>query len=142
MQSAILKPTMSSKDLNASSKDLNAFARTTTGHPHKITINTHDGPREIVVPRCVADVENQDQYPAWLLALVALSRLMPNGRINWSPFARDSLRRLSEQYGDDEVRRQLIGLIVDMSEGFQPINPIGLLIHRVRKSGTTRPIDV
>ena len=110
--------------------------------PRKITTTVGGEKREIVVPRTPADVDLQDDVPAWGLALLALSPYDERGIIRWSPFARETLKRLAEQYGDFEVRKQLRGLLIDIEGGFVPDNPIGLLIHRVRVSGTTRPIEL
>ena len=108
--------------------------------PAKLMLNVQGEKREVVVPHTPEDIDNQPEINAWGLALIALSPYDERGIMRWSPYARETLIRLSNEYGDEVVRRQLRGLIIDMNGGFKPTNPIGLLIHRVRQSGTTKEI--
>ena len=110
--------------------------------PQKLFLTVRGEKREVVVPRTAADVDMQPDIDGWGLALLALSPYDERGMLRWSPFARETLRRLSDEYGDDTVRRQLRGLLIDIEGGFIPSNPIGLLIHRVRVSGTSRPVEL
>lgn len=111
--------------------------------PRKVTVQMQNGERvEMVVPTCPADVENQPNFPAWSLALMAFCPFDAYGRAIWSPFSKQTLKRLQDDYGEAELRKQLMGLLIDMAEGFKPSNPIGLLIHRVRQCGTTKELMV
>lgn len=114
------------------------------GLPDAVEIRRKDGAIvKVVVPKTAIDVESQPDIPAYALALVAFSPVDPRtGWLRWSPHARDVLSRLTEQYGEPEVRRQLIGVLIDMEQGFKPLNPIGLLVHRVRTAGTTKTLQI
>lgn len=100
------------------------------------------GELQVCIPRTVEDVDQQPEIPAWFLAMLAFAQVSVDGGVRWSPHARDVLRRLSAEYGDEEMRRQLRGLLIDMQGGFKPDNPVGLLIHRVRANGTTAPLSI
>lgn len=114
----------------------------TTDH-QTVSIRQQDGSvRTIVVPRTAADVEAQQDVPAWVLALFAFAPCTNGVVVRWSPSTRDVLRRMSEDYGDGELRRQLVALLIDIEGGFVPTNPIGLLIHRLRAAGTTRTLTI
>lgn len=112
--------------------------------PEVLEIRRPDGTtHKVIVPKTALDVENQPEIPAYALAVLAFSPVDDKqGRLRWSPSARDALKRLTEEYGEAEVRRQLIALLIDIEQGFRPINPIGLLIHRTRSAGTTQPLQL
>ena len=111
---------------------------------HKVFIGKADGSRvEVVIPRTPADIDQQAEIPAFALALLAFSPYdEKTGRVRWSPHARDVLKGLTEQYGEEAVRKQLLGIMIDIEGGFTPNNPIGLLVHRTRTSGTTRTLTI
>lgn len=109
-----------------------------------VSVRRRDGTElKIIVPRTAADVDCQPDLPAWVLALFAFAPRSSDGHVQgWSPFSRDTLRRLSDDYGDNVLRRQLISLLIDIEGGFRPDNPIGLLIHRTRATTTSRTLQI
>lgn len=111
---------------------------------HKVMIRKADGSLlEAVIPRTAADIDMQPQIPAYGLALLAFSPYdEKTGRVRWSPHAREVLKGLTEQYGEEAVRKQLLGILIDIEGGFTPNNPIGLLVHRTRTAGTTRTLTI
>lgn len=85
----------------------------------------------IVIPKSRLDVEMQPDVPAYVLATLAFS-LRVNGVRRWSDFTLQTLRRLESQYGAQALRDTLCVLLDDIATGFKPINPVGILIHRIR----------
>lgn len=100
------------------------------------------GEMKVIVPRSPADVDMQPNVPAWVLTMFAFALRTHDGRYTWSPYTRDTLKRLSDDYGDDTLRRHLSSLLIDIEGGFRPDNPLGLIIHRVRSSTTTRTLQI
>lgn len=104
--------------------------------PEKIPFLRRDGSEGVIfVPRTPQDVEQQPDIPAAALACVAFAPKV-NGVRAWSPYTYSVLRRLATQYGDELLRHHLCALLTDIIGGFAPINPIGILIHRVRQTPT------
>lgn len=108
-------------------------------HPPKVEKAPYRKPdgtiSEIIIPKTAIDVEQQPDIPAYVLAVAALSPVL-NGRRAWSRFTLWALRRLQDQFGDRCLRLHLISLLVEMQGGFEPQNPIGIFIHRVRSTQT------
>lgn len=95
-----------------------------------------DGERvRVYKPRTREEVYAQAGIPAWFLAVLAFAS-DASGHLRWSEFTSDTLRRLARQYGDDPIRNCLAVLLEEMREGLEPVNPIGLLIHRIRATAT------
>lgn len=98
-------------------------------------------PLQIVVPVTRADVEQQPDIPARVLALLAFSQRVGGVR-RWSDFTRLTLKRLEDQYGDDSMRHALAALLDEIQMGLKPSNPIGLYIHRVRLTANSNTLGL
>lgn len=88
---------------------------------------------DVFPPRSVVDLDNQQDVPAWLLALIAFAPIV-DGHVRWSPFSRSVLRQLEATYGDEFLREQLRNVLIDIDNGYRVNNPYGLLVSRCRKN--------
>lgn len=99
-----------------------------------IKIRQPDGSLHQIFPcRNLQDLENQKQFPAWVLALCTFSPIV-QGRLNFSLFTRNVLKQLSDTYCDELLREVLRELLIDIEGGFRPHNPFGLFVARVRRA--------
>ena len=83
-------------------------------------------------PESPADVEQQSDIPAYVLAVLAFAPCS-GGALRWSKFTLDVFKQLQRQFGDTMLRECLRDLLADISDGFRATNPYGLLVSRVRK---------
>ena len=95
----------------------------------------------IVIPKSRLDVEMQPDIPPHVLATLAFS-VRVNGVRRWSDFTLQTLKRLESQYGAQALRETLGVLLDDISSGFKPNNPVGILIHRLRLTANSGEMTI
>lgn len=114
---------------------------TQTNNP--IKLKTKDG-SVVDVYRCLtaADVDSQNNIPSNILALLTFAPSNPNGGVCVSTYTRDVLTRFHVSLGDTAFRSVFRELIVDIQCGFNPHNPFGVLISRLRRFGCSTELVI
>lgn len=105
--------------------------RKTESHAYVLVRTKTGETRKVFVPRNSADIDNQSDVPAAVLALIAFSPIV-DGVVNYSSFTYSVMKQLQRQVGDETLRRVLSELLDEISRGFKPHNPFGLFVSRVR----------
>lgn len=108
-----------------------------------VKIKTRNGELLEIYPcRSAEDVDSQTEIPSYVLAMVTFSPSDASGKLCFSTYTRDTLSRLHSTLGDAAFRSVLRELVVDISIGFSPHNPFGVLISRLRRFGSSTELVI